>query len=301
MANQAAGDRAGLRLAAAALSLVIPGGGHALRGRVRRGLAWFAACTALVYLMPWTGRLGFLAAFTVRTVAVALDAALVRSGPRLTAGRIVAICLTLFAAMIALVVVFRTQLMSGYRVPSAGMAPNLAIGDLFYVDLRDRDGDLGAPIVFRPPGIEAEFIQRVVGVAGDRIAIRDGALWRNGNTVTVGSPTPCRFDSHDGRGLRSVTATCREERLGGHRYQVVFDPTLEFPSPDDAEVDGLAANEIVIPAGYVFALGDNRPDSNDSRQWGLLPTSRIVGTARYTWMSIGPHGVRWSRVLHAIE
>ena len=37
-------------------------------------------------------------------------------------------------------------------------------------------------------------------------------------------------------------------------------------------------DELVVPPGYIFAMGDNRDDSDDSRYWGLVPRENIVGT-----------------------
>jgi len=52
----------------------------------------------------------------------------------------------------------------------------------------------------------------------------------------------------------------------------------------------------VVPHGFVYVLGDNRKSSKDSRQFGFLPLSDIVGKARQIYFSSGPDGIRWSRI-----
>ena len=58
----------------------------------------------------------------------------------------------------------------------------------------------------------------------------------------------------------------------------------------------------VVPAGHVFAMGDNRANSNDSRYWGSVPIENIKGKALFIWLSYahwGPldwTGIRWSRI-----
>lgn len=300
MSAQLGVDRVGLRVAAAALSLCVPGAGQVLRGRAVRGLAWFAAAAVLLVSIPWTGRLGFLLYMVVRTVAPAVDAAVVSGRPPASAPLRIAMILGLAVAMFASGAAVKRLVIQGLRVPSAGMAPTLLIGDYFYLDLIHRDAGLGEVVVFRHPPSGHDFVQRVVGVAGDRIAIRAGVLVRNGAPVTVGESTPCQFDDRSYRDWVTANLTCREERLGGHRYRVVFDPALEFPHPDDAPVDGVAAHELTVPPGYVFVMGDNRPNSNDSRQWGPLPVGNVRGRVLFLWLSVG-RGVRWGRVGHAVE
>jgi signal peptidase I len=75
----------------------------------------------------------------------------------------------------------------------------------------------------------------------------------------------------------------------------------------------------IIPAGYVFVMGDHRSDSIDSRSWGLLSTERVVGRARLIFWSsasvgassasahsaeedpVGPSGPRWDRIFRIIH
>ncbi len=57
-----------------------------------------------------------------------------------------------------------------------------------------------------------------------------------------------------------------------------------------------------VPAGHVFAMGDNRSNSNDSRYWGSVPLENIKGKALFIWLSYstwGPtnwSGIRWPRI-----
>jgi signal peptidase I len=161
-----------------------------------------------------------------------------------------------------------------YRIPSASMEPTLKIGQRVLVNrLTHRLGanpDVGDIIVFHPPvtanseGCGAadqgggtqfpcsrpvarhagdNFIKRVVAVGGDTIAIRNGHVIRNGVPAREPFAAPC----------------------GGSGEQCTF------------------SHEITVPKGYVFVMGDNRGESDDSRFWGPIPISWVIGNAIATY------------------
>jgi signal peptidase I len=147
-----------------------------------------------------------------------------------------------------------------FRIPSASMSPTVELGDLVLVDTwRYRSHALAVGeivIVERPENPGVKYIKRVVAVAGDRIEMRDGVLYRNGQTIAepnVHAPAP-----HAGS------------------------PRTIYPS--------------ILGPDLIYVLGDYRDNSLDSRQWGPLTTSSLRGRAQYIWLSIDRRRVRWERV-----
>jgi signal peptidase I len=109
-----------------------------------------------------------------------------------------------------------------------------------FLDLPVRRGDL---VVVRQPKTGGRALKRLIGVGGDRIYIADGILFLNGR------PVPEPYARHESARLR--------ER-------------------DDWSVTS-AHRGMRIPEGTIFVLGDNRDRSEDSRSWGVLPKSSLLG------------------------
>jgi signal peptidase I len=180
----------------------------------------------------------------------------------------------LIAVALGLALSVQAYAVKPYRIPSGSMEPTLKIGQRVLVDrLTHRlgsDPSVGDIIVFHPPsGADDElcghagqgggtpypcsqpvnthagdnFIKRVVAVGGDTISIRDGHVIRNGVRAKEPFAAPCN-DSGE---------------------QCTF------------------ARPITVPKGYVFVMGDNRGESDDSRFWGPVPIRWVIGDAIATY------------------
>ena len=174
------------------------------------------------------------------------------------------------AVALGLALGIQAFLVKPYRIPSESMVPTLEIGQRVLVNrigMRFGDPDVGDVVVFHPPAgaivgrcgaprrpgracprptgppAREYFIKRVVGLPGDRLAVRDNRVHVNGRRMHepfVAAGTPC-------------------------------DELCNLP------------REITVPAGHVFMMGDNRGQSADSREWGPVPEEWIVGSAFFTY------------------
>lgn len=104
--------------------------------------------------------------------------------------------------------------------------------------------------------------QRVVAVAGDRVAVRRGLLYVNGRPA---DPPPSVV-SHAGRSPH------RRGRDDGKRE--------EGEEEDRTRTASYSLGTTVVPDRQVMVLGDNRDASFDSHVWGPLPVGNVVGLAR---------------------
>ncbi|MGH8480885.1 MAG: signal peptidase I, partial [Nevskiaceae bacterium] len=189
-----------------------------------------------------------------------------------------------FFPVILLVLLLRSFLAEPFRIPSGSMRPTLLEGDFILVNkytygLRDpvfnlKFLGLGAPqrgdvVVFRYPlDPTKDFIKRVIGLPGDRVAYRNKQLTVNGEAMpqsadgvyTAGGPIPVLYRF--------------EEEIGPVQHRILVNPAR--PAEDF---------EFEVPEGHYFMMGDNRDGSDDSRRWGTVPERNLVGKAFFIWMS----------------
>ena len=160
----------------------------------------------------------------------------------------------------------------GYSKYSFPFSPNLFSGRIW--SATPERGDVA---VFRlPSDPSVDYIKRVIGLPGDRIQVRDGVLYINGEEVPreqVGTYEP------EGRYNRGEPVPVYKETLpNGVTYDTL---DLSPNSPGDN------TREFVVPEGHYFMMGDNRDNSSDSRfTVGYVPLENFVGRATYIFFSI---------------
>lgn len=165
---------------------------------------------------------------------------------------LVSVLEVLEVALVAIGAVFliRTFLVQPFLVSGASMVPSFSHGDYLLVDelsYQFRKPARGEVVVFRYPRDESTyFIKRIIGLPGDRVSIRDGA-------VVV--------------------------RNGEHPEGSVLDEAYLPPNTPTVIRSGGQA-EFALGEGQFLVLGDNRSYSFDSRDWGVLEEKEIIGLAR---------------------
>jgi signal peptidase I len=202
---------------------------------------------------------------------------------------------TILGALV-IVVVLRSFAFATYHIPSESMVPTLEVGDRvaalkfplgfsryslmggeYLPRFPGENGRIpgamparGDVVVFRHPRTSEDFIKRVAGLPGDRVAIRDGRLWLNGEEVPLGEAT--RFSYRDAEG-RVVAVTSYRETFPGAPPHTILLRERRSAAGDMAEQ--------VVPDGRLFMLGDNRDNSSDSRfaSMGFVPVENLIGRA----------------------
>lgn len=182
----------------------------------------------------------------------------------------------------------RTFLAQPFRIPSVSMAPALLAGDHVIVNrfvfapslyawerrwLPLREPARGDVAVFRyPRDPRKPFVKRVLGVAGERVELRRGALSVGGKVVDERAYAR-RTDP------RGYPASSRRDPFYMRRHSY---------GPD------------TVPAASLFVLGDNRELSADSRYWGYVPRRFVLGRALVVYWSLQPASAparpRWERI-----
>lgn len=193
-----------------------------------------------------------------------------------------------FFPVLLLVFLLRSFLYEPFRIPSCSLEPTLLMGDFILVNkyqygvrlpvIHTKIFGTGTPqrgdiMVFRwPPNPSVNFIKRVIGLPGDKISYINKELYINGVKMPQEFLTMSNARSESGLEWQAEE---KVENLPSLKHHIYVDPTVSTRDFQDIEV----------PPGMYFVLGDNRDKSADSRFWGFVPDENIVGKASLVWMS----------------
>ena len=189
-----------------------------------------------------------------------------------------------------------TFLVQPFRIPSGSMIPTLQIGDCVLVSKADygpraghgvwawversvlppadvRRADL---VVFHfPPDPGHDLVKRVVAMPGERLRLHDGRVFINGR------PLPESYAFY----TPGQPEVFRDEFPNLREADPNVDPHWWMALRRSLTSEG----ELTVPAGMYFVLGDNRNNSEDSRYWGFVPRSMVVGRPLLVYFAV-PNG-----------
>lgn len=202
--------------------------------------------------------------------------------------------------VVALILVFgfiRPFVVEAFKIPSGSMEDTLLVGDRILVckfiygfkipgtDIRIFDfhkparGDV---FVFIPPHEkDRNFIKRIVAIEGDTVYTEGRTLYVNGKLVNESNYAVYKRSLSRGGDFppfRQTQEYMRKDKFYNDYTMTDSQFKREFP-------DG---KPFTVPKGYVFAMGDNRNNSQDSRTWGPVPIDRIKGQAFMVYWSHCP-------------
>jgi signal peptidase I len=180
-----------------------------------------------------------------------------------------------------------TFVVQAFEIPSSSMENTLLIGDHVFVNrvqfspptnwigplLPYRQVHRQDIVVFLSPAEPGLYVvKRIIGVPGDRIHLRDGVVYRNGEKL-------------------DEPYVIHQSDAGTNPYRDDFPsvPASDYNNvtPDWQQVikEYIQGDDLVVPADHYFAMGDNRDVSYDSRYWGFIPRENVIGRPMFIYWS----------------
>jgi signal peptidase I len=208
--------------------------------------------------------------------------------------------------------VLQALIIKSFRIDSGSMEPTMYEGDWLFINRavygskvpllgiptpKFGDPNAGDLIVLR--GVEEPvlaIVKRVIGVAGDTLELRSDSLYRNGRYV------PESYTQH----VNPAAAMDAQQQVRTKQWQ---QPHLTDAVDAESYWPTLRTwGPMVVPAGHLFLMGDNRDASYDGRHWGFLPRENVMGRPMFIYYSFNPKhwrplpfltAIRWGRLFRA--
>ncbi|WP_414827922.1 signal peptidase I [Alteromonas sp. H39] len=178
---------------------------------------------------------------------------------------------------IVLMFTFRSSFADWYDVPTGSMKPTIVEGDRILVNkmayrldipftdialLETGKPQRGDIVVFNSTAADNRLVKRVVGIPGDVVSLDNNQLIINGKRLDYSS-----------------TQTAMTETIDGNAHAMQL-------TPPRAERHSFAP--VTVPEGHLLVLGDNRNHSADSRYYGFVPQTELLGRASRVLFSLNP-------------
>jgi signal peptidase I len=249
-------------LGAALLTFLVPGLGQLYNAQPKKAVVIYLLSLSLFPILALTtmaftfhGAMFFLLVGATLLVFVIIDAA--KNANRLGIMTLrkynrwgIYVCIFFVHAFLItpLVEHFFPRPFKAYQMPTGGMMPTLQVGDHLIADLtyyakhKPQRGDV--PVFIFPEDKSKDFIQRIIGLPGETVEIRNKKVLINGQEL-----------SEPWQVLLNKNSVGAQDNFGPK----------------------------VVPLGGYFLLGDNRDHSYDSRFWGFVDSSLIKGKALYLY------------------
>lgn len=227
------------------------------------------------------------------------------------------------AILIALII--RSFWLEPFRIPSGSMYPTLRVGDYLFVTKYSygysrysfpfglplfkgriwyKEPKRGDVVVFKfPQNTHTDFIKRIIGLPGDKVQVKHGRLYINGEKINR---------EEQGRYIVDEYVTIPEFY---HLYEESLPNGVKHQIIEITDKERIVDNtdEFEVPKDSFFVMGDNRDRSDDSRiSVGFVPKENLVGKAKFIFFSHDDKGsilkpwtwhkaIRWKRFFKGIH
>ncbi len=190
-----------------------------------------------------------------------------------------------------------TFIVQAFEIPSSSMENTLLIGDHVFVNrvqfspktswigpiLPYRKIKRGDIFVFLSPAEPGLYVvKRVIGIPGDRIHLRDGVVYRNGEKLD--EPYVIHNPNDNYNPYRDNFPAVPPSDFNG----VNPDWALNLPQH-------IQGDDLVVPENSYFGMGDNRDVSLDSRYWGFVPKENVIGRPMFIYWSFITPPDQWEQ------